>query len=137
MMHKSKTAILLLLLLCVAAASDIGEDQSTVHVEVWNKLEAKSNIIIHCKSKDDDLGIFTVLPNQAFTFHFRRNFFASTLFFCGIYTEHAQGTYDIYKFTRDGNRCYKCTWAVKESGVYGFADGNSISDIFYKWTVVH
>ncbi|KAK4774703.1 hypothetical protein SAY86_009638 [Trapa natans] len=63
MIHKNKRAILLLLLVCVAAALDIGEDQSTIHITVWNDLLPGRKFIIHCKSKDDDLGAITVPPS--------------------------------------------------------------------------
>ncbi|KAK4756543.1 hypothetical protein SAY87_006670 [Trapa incisa] len=134
MIHKNKRAILLRLLVCVAAALDIGEDQSTIHITVWNDLLPGRKFIIHCKSKDDDLGAITVPQSLSYTFSFKPNIIGTTLFFCGVYTDYGHGSFDIFRYSRDAPRCYKCRWSVRENGVYGYKDDQNMLDLFFEWT---
>ncbi|KAK4774877.1 hypothetical protein SAY86_009812 [Trapa natans] len=91
MIEKSKYALLLLLLalfLSVAAALENEDNSMTViaRVVVVNKLPSGQNFTIHCKSKDDDLDVHTILPNDIYTFHFHNNAWGTTLFFCRVTT---------------------------------------------------
>lgn len=53
------------------------------HVTINNGLPGPNPpLILHCKSRDDDLGIHTVLLNQSYDWSFRMNFFETTLFSC-------------------------------------------------------
>ncbi|KAK4774331.1 hypothetical protein SAY86_009266 [Trapa natans] len=97
-MHKNKITLLFLILLFVAVAGE--NDQRRVHVEVRNMLPPTHNFTIHCKSKDDDLGVHIVGLNQVYTFHFQRSILGRMLFFCWLNTEYGHGIYDLYKQTR-------------------------------------
>ncbi|KAK4756429.1 hypothetical protein SAY87_006556 [Trapa incisa] len=139
MMYKNKVTTililrLLMLFLWVAATFELVEDaRRMVHVIVLNKLPPGQNFTVHCKSKDDDLGVHELGPQQAYTFHFHGNIFGTTLFFCGINTDYGNGVYDIYDRRRDRDRCFICIWDVKQDGVYGYREGSNSSDIFLKW----
>ncbi|GAV64184.1 Self-incomp_S1 domain-containing protein, partial [Cephalotus follicularis] len=81
------------------------------------------NITIHCKSKDDDLGIHVIPSGQSYEWGFRVNFFGTTLFFCGFTTKKGRGVYDIFDVDRDIRRCpgSTCIWGVRDDGPLGKA----------------
>ncbi|GAV64192.1 Self-incomp_S1 domain-containing protein, partial [Cephalotus follicularis] len=86
------------------------------------------NVTIHCKSKNDDLGIHVISSGQSYGWGFKINFWQTTLFFCGFTTEKGRGVYDIYKASRDNLRCLNdygsgntCFWDVEDDGVHGYA----------------
>ncbi|KAF7818495.1 putative glutathione S-transferase [Senna tora] len=52
------------------------------HVYVVNGLSNNQNLVVRCKSKDDDLGIHNLYVGSNFTWSFKTDFFHSTLFWC-------------------------------------------------------
>ncbi|KAK4774749.1 hypothetical protein SAY86_009684 [Trapa natans] len=138
MVDKTKYALLLLLLalfLSVAAALEKKDESITVKASVWvdNKLPSGQNFTIHCQSKDDDLGVHTILPNQNYTFHFHNNIWGTTLFFCRVTTSYGQGLYDFYKYKRDKKRCTDCAYMVTKDGVYALSTVRGQYDFIFKW----
>ncbi|GAV59088.1 Self-incomp_S1 domain-containing protein, partial [Cephalotus follicularis] len=101
------------------------------NVTITNTLQ--SNVTIHCKSKDDDLGEHVLSHDDSFRWHFIVNFSRTTLFFCGFTSQYGRGVYDIVKARRDMERCSQCLWEVKEDGVHGYKDNATTDDIWYKW----
>ncbi|WCJ25999.1 Plant self-incompatibility protein S1 family [Euphorbia peplus] len=106
-------------------------------VIIHNDVGPGEIVKVHCKSKDDDLGIHVVQFNQSYQWRFRVDWMDRTLFFCGIATRHGSGIYDIYKAKRDfrspWRRCpHTCTWKVRNDGAHGFEEfGNE--DLFFAW----
>lgn len=112
----------------------VREDIDTSVVRIYNKLGDGLNLTIHCKSKDDDLGVHVVTDSNCYHWKFRVNFFATTLFFCGLTWSDGSGVFDIYKATRDLYRCpTMCIWEVLIDGTHGFRQFDNVSDILYKW----
>ncbi|GAV91251.1 Self-incomp_S1 domain-containing protein, partial [Cephalotus follicularis] len=93
----------------------------------------QSNVIVHCKSKDDDLGVRVLSQGNYFGFTFNINLWRTTLFFCGFTSQYGRGVYDIVKARRDSHRCTHCSWEVREDGVYGFKENSTTADIWFKW----
>ncbi|GAV64189.1 Self-incomp_S1 domain-containing protein [Cephalotus follicularis] len=102
-----------------------------IHVGITNKMD--SNVTIHCKSKDDDLGIHVLSSGQSYGWGFRVNLWETTLFFCGFTTKKGGGVYNIYQARRDKTRCHggTCLWDVKDDGVHGYVGDRT--DIVFKW----
>ncbi|KAF4367261.1 hypothetical protein G4B88_026768 [Cannabis sativa] len=50
-------------------------------VKIFNDLDDNFDLTIHCKSKDDDLGIHVIPPWDVFSWKFRVNFSGTTLYF--------------------------------------------------------
>ncbi|KAJ4835132.1 hypothetical protein Tsubulata_041542 [Turnera subulata] len=78
-------------------------------------------LTVHCKSKDDDLGVKQLSPSQSFNFSFRARAwpFGQTLFFCKFSWAGGSGWYDIYSESRDGERCIDdrhFSWNIKQNG---------------------
>ncbi|XP_015887503.2 S-protein homolog 3-like [Ziziphus jujuba] len=104
-------------------------------VRIYNKLGEGLNLTIHCKSKDDDLGVSTVAYNSYFYWKFRVNFLGTTLFFCGLSWRDASGVFDMYKAKRDMKRCpTRCNWEAQKDLVQGLRQGDNVHDMAFNWT---
>lgn len=107
---KKSTGAFLTTLFVVLLASMMSEAQNSApsrdgvlphkrFVRVINQLDF--NVTVHCKSKDDDIGIKTLLPmdyNNPYAFHFRPNYLIGgvTLFFCSFrWLEEQEKHFDI------------------------------------------
>ncbi|KAL9140406.1 hypothetical protein ABFS82_14G035400 [Erythranthe guttata] len=88
-------------------------------VGVSDDLPANSNsLVVHCASKDDDLGRRTISHGQSFNWSFHSNFFQSTLYFCHFWWgPHKQRAFVVYDDTweelHDVNN-----YVVKSDGFY-------------------
>ncbi|KAK4774349.1 hypothetical protein SAY86_009284 [Trapa natans] len=137
MLDKNKYALFLLLLaLFLSVAAALEKDESiTVKASVWvrNRLPSGQNVTIHCQSKDDDLGVHTILPNDIYNFEFHNNIWGTTLFFCRVTTSYGQGLYDFYKYSRDKKRCTVCVYRVTKDGVSALSTVPGGTDFFFKW----
>lgn len=94
------------------------------HVYVTNNLPKDTNMIIHCKSKDDDLGEHTISFNETYTWSFHINYLCTTLFWCriGFWDANAgklvQGSFKIYDYGRDHGCGLHCYRSVQIDGIY-------------------
>ncbi|XP_023546843.1 S-protein homolog 1-like [Cucurbita pepo subsp. pepo] len=81
----------------------------------------------HCCSKDDDLGVHVVYPDDEQSWSFRGNWLGSTNFHCKL--EWAYGFVEFDAFADDLNFVTtfcgdsSCVWTAKQDGVY-LADQN-------------
>ncbi|KAK9138522.1 hypothetical protein Sjap_009116 [Stephania japonica] len=57
-------------------------DEITVHIR--NQISPESVLYLHCRSKDDDLGVHYIYFDQEFHWHFRVNLWGTTLFWCNL-----------------------------------------------------
>lgn len=100
--------MMLLTLLIILSKAD--------RVRVINTLSNGKSLQVHCKSKNDDLGVQQLKATGSFfEFKFRRTIF--TLFFCGFVFDNKLFWFDIYVYYRDSFRCTQnCWWQIKETG---------------------
>ncbi|GAV74889.1 Self-incomp_S1 domain-containing protein, partial [Cephalotus follicularis] len=85
------------------------------HVNVLNRLNG--DVIIHCKSKDDDVGSHLIHVGQSYDLNFRVNFIGTTLFFCSIISTEGSIDFDLYNAKRDMWRCpTQCDWIATKKG---------------------
>ncbi|XP_059654257.1 S-protein homolog 6-like [Cornus florida] len=101
-------------------------------VIIYNNLENGVNVNLHCKLKDDDLGIQALSVGSSFQWKFHDNFARTTLFFCGFTWENVSGTFDIYVADRDS--CVRCVWRVRTDGVHG-SDDDCSEKHFFEWRI--
>lgn len=86
------------------------------------------NLMVHCKSLDDDLGDKNLAPNQFFHWRFRQNFLFTTVFTCTFRSMTSDNqelktlTFDVFdlmistKCSADDPR--NCYWLVRNDGFY-------------------
>ncbi|GAV82366.1 Self-incomp_S1 domain-containing protein, partial [Cephalotus follicularis] len=89
-----------------------------IYVSVQNTMQC--NVIIYCKSKDNDLEVRVLSQGDYFGFTFNVNLWRTTLFFRGFAFYYGRIVYDIVKARRDSHRCTHCSWEAREDRVYGF-----------------
>ena len=105
-------------------------------VEIINKLGGGLTLTLHCKSKDDDLGVQTLAPDSSWSFKFSPAVFKTTLFFCNFKWGGESHWFDIYDDNRDGDGrdfpCYLCRWNINRSHPCR-ADTNRFVKQCYDW----
>lgn len=118
--------ILLLVEISSAEANHLGvgkwlgifEEQTTV--EIKNELPDGQDLTVHCKSKDDDLGLQVLKQHQTYQFRFVPSIWGNTLFFCSFRWAENFHYFDVYIGHRDGSRCIKlCSWNIHSEGPCG------------------
>lgn len=100
----------------------------TFHVVVANRLptEPPNPLVVHCQSKDDDIGIKTLHVNEQFQFRFKWGF--RTLFFCHYWWGDKQAVFDVFNRTLAHKYCNNklipglggdtCYWETRLDGFY-------------------
>ncbi|RZC49601.1 hypothetical protein C5167_018016 [Papaver somniferum] len=113
---------------------------SRVRVWVYNSIAPDTDMTIHCKSKDDDLGEHTIPFKGNFTWKFHDNWDQTTLFWCriGYWDVKAEklvsGAFDIYKESRDNLVCYGiCPRWVRTDGIYMWDQLRHTLKLGYTW----
>ncbi|XP_039048909.1 S-protein homolog 2-like [Hibiscus syriacus] len=96
-------------------------------VIINNNLKNRKDLTIHCKSKDDDLGVHVLSYGESYDFEFEPDIFWRTLFFCRMTWNGKSHWYDVYdeyveRLYGDSGGCLqieddKCVWNVIEFGL--------------------
>ncbi|CAG7900258.1 unnamed protein product, partial [Brassica rapa] len=73
-------------------------------------------LTVHCKSKNDDLGVHMVAANKDYHFSFQPNVWKTTLFFCGFQWNNQFKRFNIFDATRDEGVGEKFNWSIKPDG---------------------
>ncbi|EOA32861.1 hypothetical protein CARUB_v10016178mg [Capsella rubella] len=114
-----------------------GFDNPRTTVMIHNDLEGPLPLRYHCKSRDDDLGDWTMPPNGTWSFKFRPSIFGNTLFFCSFRWEQELHYFDIYKQNRDREfakfGCRKCQWKIYKNGPCKFNKKTKMFDVCLPW----
>ncbi|KAJ6864662.1 S-protein [Populus alba x Populus x berolinensis] len=109
------------------------------HLHILNGLSHNKILLVHCKSKNNDLGVHNIPVNSEFDWSFRSNAWGTTLFWCYLAPDdHSHADFNAFqdkeKITDscDGNG--NCCWIAKDDGVYlrDFLK-NSTDDLKYHW----
>lgn len=112
-------SVLLLCILAVASASKNVLFIPTQHtiVTINNTLVGNEDLKIHCKSKEDDLGVHVLKKHETFHWSFWISVFGNTQFFCSFQWGKSPLQYfDMYIENRDWLTCESCNWYIKENG---------------------
>ncbi|KAG2288424.1 hypothetical protein Bca52824_048028 [Brassica carinata] len=79
---------------------------SAKHVIIFNKLVTRATLVLHCRNKGEDKGVFSLGPGDSFDFRFRVNLRKTTVY--------------IHLADRDDNPkskvgiCSECIWSIYE-----------------------
>ncbi|GFP99074.1 hypothetical protein PHJA_002051300 [Phtheirospermum japonicum] len=66
-------------------------------ISVYNKFPRNSKaLVVRCQSNDDDLGVRAIYPDQGFDWSFRTNFAETTIFFCHVWWEAKQASFQVF-----------------------------------------
>lgn len=106
------------------------------HVRIFNALNSEQDLQIHCKSKDDDLGVKIIPAGFYYEFKFRASYWGNTLYYCGFIFDKKLHWFDIYVENRDIAACEaKCWWMIKEPGLCLLDFYTEKFDFCYGWNV--
>lgn len=91
-------------------------------VRVFNDMKNREKLFIHCKSRDNDLGLHNLNVGRQLTWKFRENLWSSTLFWCYIRNQNRHVSLEVFN-AYDPNLYYKCKgleciWSIREDGIY-------------------
>ncbi|XP_031282305.1 S-protein homolog 29-like [Pistacia vera] len=128
-------AILVMVLILMRITNASIDDIPVTTVRIQNDLGDGIHLKIHCKSGDDDLGEKDFASGQFTEWKFTANvFLRNTLFFCKMKWNNVEGSFDVYRYTRDESRCLKCLWSIKKDGAYSYAQHpNQKWERLYEW----
>ncbi|KAI3469898.1 hypothetical protein Pfo_026561 [Paulownia fortunei] len=120
-----------ILMLCTCQVRDAEEGKIwqfglkyQVHIINGFKNHSKP-LVVHCRSKQDDLGQHSLQVGQEFMWHFKVRFDGSTLFSCDVKQGKLVKHFDAFNASIEGSECAengRCYWLVAEAGFYFSAD---------------
>ncbi|KAF9602528.1 hypothetical protein IFM89_029827 [Coptis chinensis] len=128
-------------LLVLVALCECSSVYGKVHVRLRNEIRPGVGLNFRVQSRDDDLGYHTLSYGEEYEFKFIANFWDTTLFFCSANwwdstaKVRIQGSFDIYKNSKDRHICWEnCTRLARPDGVYGNYYGD-VADLYmmYEW----
>ncbi|WVY96757.1 hypothetical protein V8G54_028908 [Vigna mungo] len=149
-MEKKRNSGLVLVLVLASAslsnASSVFPGFIKWHVYVMNELNNES-LLVHCKSKDDDLGSHKLFEGGNFTWSFRTDFLHTTLFWCHVKKDNNNNnndngcdrtaSFDVFWYDeRLFQKCHwkNCLWRVRDDGIYLTAlYQTQTQDFYYHW----
>ncbi|XP_039048910.1 S-protein homolog 2-like [Hibiscus syriacus] len=123
-------------LVFVAGRSRNGFIDPYEKVIIYNDLEERQDLTIHCKSKDDDLGVHVLSYGESYDFEFIPRLFGRTLFFCRMTFNGKSHWFDVYEGYRDGEANFgcqetdNCEWNLVSATKFTSA-GVCMSIVFY------
>ncbi|OWM67414.1 S-protein homolog 6-like [Punica granatum] len=128
------TFLLLLAYICAAATGEAAENGPKKVVRIQNDLDG-TKLMVHCWSKDDDLGIHNLVKGDYMLWSFRNSWLMDTLFWCTIQWDGGSPQlFAVYKQIRDNPRCsLKCWWSIRRDGAYSFNENIRKYELLYKW----
>ncbi|CAI0541408.1 unnamed protein product [Linum tenue] len=67
-----------------------------MHVHVVNELSGGRAVTVHCKSKNNDMGVHVVPPGSEYQWRFRPNIFGNTIFWCHVAKGNVEVVFDAF-----------------------------------------
>lgn len=105
-------------------------------VHIINDIRSNSEqVIVRCQSADNDLGEHYLNKGDDFHWHFRVNFFRSTLFFCHVKMGENEKFFNAFNVGYISSTCEDtstCFWAVRDEGIFFSCDNENYSKA-YQW----
>ncbi|ONI27005.1 hypothetical protein PRUPE_1G062300 [Prunus persica] len=105
---------LLLLFMFLLTANCEAAWRST-HVQITNNLDPNTtDLTIHCKSADDDLGVHVLHHQEFYRWDFKINLFGGTQFWCSFQWLNQFHWLDV--FIEETFNCRDCKWIISNDG---------------------
>ncbi|KAG2712058.1 hypothetical protein I3843_04G099900 [Carya illinoinensis] len=126
----------------LAQEAKIGFSLRKIHVHVVNGLSGQQSLFLHCKSRDDDLGTHNLGVGDEYSWSFRVNFLATTLFWCYMRTSNGlHAEFDVFWPSKGDWLSYRCNWknciwTAKDDGIYLRNIPENYDELLHKWESV-
>ncbi|KAE7997939.1 hypothetical protein FH972_002525 [Carpinus fangiana] len=136
MSHSLRLALMLVLILYMSQPSTTYSLLKKYGVDVFNGFQNQT-LSIRCQSEDDDLGIQHIPVNGEFQWHFRINYWGTTLYFCYMWWSGGHRRLDVFwadnKFIVDDCGDSDCRWMGKEDGIYLYISKHNEYRLQSRW----
>ncbi|GLT62133.1 hypothetical protein SLA2020_347920 [Shorea laevis] len=112
------------------------------YVRIVNGLsDGNYTLSFHCKSKDNDLGMRRLAAGSEFSWGFRQNLFASTLYWCHMRKDidKAHAKFAVFwperKHAWLSHRCILayCKWIAHDDGIYLYNVADGFAEFIHNW----
>ncbi|XP_024924731.1 S-protein homolog 5-like [Ziziphus jujuba] len=135
---KNTTQLLQWLLVVLYLVGVITTSRSTEAKEVVtivNALGPDLVLTVHCKSKDDDLGIHNIpYKDGNYSFTFKPNIWGTTQYWCNFLWIGGNHYFDIYIDMRDYPICNNvCSWQIYPNGPCLYNRSTQKFDLCHGW----
>ncbi|PRQ36916.1 putative plant self-incompatibility S1 [Rosa chinensis] len=123
-----------ILLLCLLAFSVTACDAlARVRVLITNEMseyQGRPNVTItlHCRSRDDDLGVHQIPYLEKYEFSFHPSVVKNTVFECGVKWDGDCHSFVAYNKNRDRHKCRVCLWKIKPEAACMYNYGTKTYD---------
>ena len=111
--------------------------KAPVVLNIKNDLGWHTDLTVHCKSKNDDLGVHLVPYLGKYSFRFRPNFFGTTLYFCRFSWRTESHSFDIFDSGRSSETVCRgggdCNWSIRADAAYWLDPGSEHNGIKVTW----
>lgn len=139
-----RSVVLFVSLAILLAFSGLGNSADSRDPETWylyvvNGLGGNTDLLVHCKSREDDLGPHVLAPGTQFTWNFKASVVGKTLFWCFLNNGQSKVSFDVFWVEKDHqwlhDHCYPqdCFWIAKDDGIYLKNTRTNIDDLVHKW----
>ncbi|KZV42804.1 hypothetical protein F511_28005 [Dorcoceras hygrometricum] len=112
---------------------------SKFHIYVINNLPPYTPPLrVHCQSRNDDLGYHDLVDRgQNFTWSFCESFAVNTLYFCHLWWDNKEKSFDAFKSNFHIFRLDTYLWYATKDGIYSNADYSQKVVKKYDWDIIH
>jgi len=114
-----KFSILLIILLIIEVRATIDPPVTVTIINKVVELPNPQSIIVHCRSRDDDLGNHTLRFGESYSFSFRPIIFPitkNTLFYCSFVWPLSPYFHYLDIYDESNDKCKNCTWKINVDG---------------------
>ena len=112
--------------------SSVSETCEGVRIDLTNGVGENTTLALHCKSKDDDLGVKYLQFKETWWFHFRPNIWGTTLFFCSFQWDQT-GIHWFVVYQPLGPACSYCRYNITAGGPCLYDEENNKFDKCSSW----
>lgn len=142
---KMKTRVMIVLLMAVLMFVGRIEQTEGAAFEKWtvhvmNDLTHDQKLLVHCQSKDNNLGEHRVNVGSEYYWSFRINFWETTLFWCQLKKPNGQhASFEAFWVEKHSiwlyYRCLDsaCYWHAKDDGIYLANNPDKTQLLIHKW----
>ncbi|XP_022954425.1 S-protein homolog 74-like [Cucurbita moschata] len=123
---------------CFAQSDSSLIDQfSNWEVDIVNDLK-DSTLVVHCKSKDDDLGEHVIKAGDKYFWKFHENVLQTTLYWCNFSSKRGQASGQVFWPEKShwlSDRCNRntCIWVAKDDGISIRLGAFGLYELVYPW----
>lgn len=120
------------------AQSKLQDPLSSWEVTIWNHMYY-SSLTVHCKSKDDDLGVHVLGYRKKYNWAFDENLWQTTLFWCNFESKYGRASGEVFwpEYYESDLTEYcdhiVCNWSAGKFGISFHFHANNSYELRYPW----